>query len=124
MGTIDANTKLEEQMCPRRLEGADIRNPGPDHWELGRWDNGVWPHPFELPRTCSFCGAAHPEDVLRLMREKHWYPEATDKRYKRYLKPPEHSVSPVPPVKIYAQHWSSDQIEQFNTIIRMEPTSL
>jgi len=109
------------------------------NWYQGgtRWE---WPW---QPRTCSFCGGAHPDDILQLMRER-WEIEGTDKGYKRYVQPPGSSArheafivhmrdnakrmrepaegwrsegwSPVPPVKLYVQHFSEEQVKRFNTI--------
>jgi len=97
---------------------------GGDRWE---W---AW-----QPRTCSFCGGAHPDDILKLMREG-WEIEGTDKGYKRYVEPPRsgertlftgagcrgHKVAvrpwhAVPPVKLYVQHFSEEQVKRFNIIL-------
>lgn len=97
-----------------------------------------WAWPWQ-PRVCSFCGGAHPVDVIRLLDEG-WETEWSDKGYKAYLQPPgmrawrersqglmrqqHESVeafysardraysdlpwSPVPPVKIYLQHFGPE----------------
>jgi hypothetical protein len=97
-----------------------------------------WLHPWQ-PRTCSFCGGAHPEDALRLLEEG-WESEGTGKSYKRYLNPPgygDHVArcvaavrggqptapleaghwSPTPPVKVYLQHWNQEQCARANALI-------
>lgn len=91
------------------------------------------------PRTCSYCGGAHPDDILRLIYEG-WEVEETTKAYKRYIEPPRvgtqtlegpycaiHESDPirvairnwhaVPPVKLYVQHFSDAQIEEFNKLL-------
>lgn len=104
------------------------RSPHGDLW-LPEW-------PAPVPRTCSFCGGCHPEDVLRLMAAG-WESEATDKWYKRYLHPPGFHAhiaaaaaapggpgagflsfpDPIPPVKVYVMHFTDAQIDRFNRII-------
>lgn len=113
---------------------------------LRRNPNGVcsdtmdeWIWGGAVPRTCSFCGGIHPEDALRLMADG-WCAESTTKFYKRYLHPPgwaeamrhnmrpdrrpadegdliEIPASPVPPIKLYVQHFSREQVERFNALI-------
>lgn len=91
-----------------------------------------WEWPWS-PRTCNYCGGAHPDDVLRLMREG-WEVEGTTKVYKRYLNPPGIAAryaeyyagkpvtpggwSPVPPVKIYVEHFTPAQVNEFNALLR------
>jgi hypothetical protein len=111
------------------------------NWMQGgtRWE---WPW---QPRTCSHCGGAHPEDIIRLVREG-WESEGTTKSYKRYIEPPRvglqkiqtcpvHSVEvaerawyAVPPVKLYVHHFNDAQVAEFNALIdsqraRMAPAS-
>lgn len=119
---------------------------GPAWWakriaEAFNWYQGgdTWKWQWQ-PRTCSYCGGAHPDDVLKLMRQD-WEVEATTKGYKRYLQPPGHRArhnaimarmrdhedpfgpglpetwSPVPPVKVYVQHFNDEQIRRFNEIV-------
>ncbi len=73
-----------------------------------------WRWPW-APRTCSFCGSAHPGDVRQLLAEG-WTVEHTGKGYKAYLRPPRDLFSPVPPVKIYSWHVSREDLG-------MEPAS-
>lgn len=101
--------------------------------------NVLWCYPGDQPRTCSFCGGVHPEDAIGLIRAG-WEVGGTDKGYKRYLEPPGHRShheavmqhlrsrnegampkgrypSPVPPVKLYVQHFSEAQIAAFNAAL-------
>ena len=98
-----------------------------DSWTTYRWGphyKARWPEGwaagqrilYDKPRTCSYCGGAHPDDVIALM-ERGWWVEATDKNYKRYLHAPSGLPEPSPPVKIYVQHFSEAQVDRFNKII-------
>jgi hypothetical protein len=113
------------------------------NWHIRRATNDLWLWPGDPPRTCNFCGGIHPEDAIRLVTEG-WEVQATDKDYKRYLHPPEYKKrqdaafeqyrrtksfddvpeiwSPVPPVKLYVQHLSEEQVAQFNDALRPKPT--
>jgi len=134
--------------CPRRPEGPFVL-PEEDKWETDRWDldwakwNWSW-----RPRTCSFCGGAHPEDVFKLIEEG-WELDKTDKCYKAYLMPPGTAQavqatlrairaskggalddsripsvwSPVPPVKIYTMHFNKDQVDQLNQLLAKQRAS-
>ena len=101
----------------------------------------TWEWPWQ-PRTCSFCGGVHPEDAARLVMEG-WDAGVTDKDYKWYLEPPgtreryiramkalrsEVRADPahkeerpgwaaVPPVKLYLQHFSTEQITKLNAAL-------
>lgn len=100
-----------------------------------------WMYPGEMPRTCSFCGGIHPEDAMALLRHG-WEIQTTDKWYKRYLEPPgsqkdsmaymrwlsdgrfrseeppkSRYASPVPPVKLYVQHFTEEQRARFNELL-------
>lgn len=111
-----------------------------DWWERGRWastkdqadaevaefmernPNGSIGNVFwewgEEPRTCSFCGGIHPDDAARLIREG-WCVDPTTKSYKRYLEPPKRRQGGlIPPVKVYVQHFSIDQIDVFNAALK------
>lgn len=117
-------------------------------WQRGFYGGTRWHWPWR-PRTCSFCGGVHPEDAIRLIREG-WDSEKTDKGYKWYLNPPgywewrqswrkfdtrEQMIAtgkvgdyvkpfprlPVPPVKLYVQHFSPEQIDRFNAALRECP---
>lgn len=95
------------------------RNGVVESWHIG-WET-YWPSP---PRTCSFCGCAHPADVIEMMKEG-WEAEVAKPGRKWYLNPPgtqecrekmlkgmranpnniiNEGRTPVPPVKIYAAH--------------------
>lgn len=111
------------------------RNPG------GSTGDHQWHGPPEQqPRTCSFCGGIHPDDAIELLRLG-WEVDRTDKRYKAYLNPggsrmrdqvlinrlreraerPFAAVpsvwSPLPPVKVYLQHFDEDQVDRANAAI-------
>lgn len=159
----------ERQRCGRRNEvAAALRQPlqagpegeRPDWWVSGeqrwgaverlraRWANArgryqggttwreCWGPP---PRTCSFCGGAHPDDAAAMLRFG-WESHGTTKQYKRYLEPAgsnayheklygPHRVSaealegvaspgsPVPPVKVYLQHFTQAQVDNFNAAL-------
>lgn len=157
----------EQQTCPRRAEGGPwSMEEDQDRWVTGRWlpDNPlgrladrwhrwlytktggsagsqVWPGPGPAPRTCSFCGGAHPADVTALILEHGWEVEPTTKWYKRYIQPPgyashidrllghmrEHFADregwpegprvPLPPVKVYVPHFDEDQRLAFNAAL-------
>jgi hypothetical protein len=100
--------------------------------------NVFWNYGGEQPRTCSFCGGIHPDDAIALIKAG-WTVDATTKSYKRYLEPPGYRdymerirragynveaageprvASPVPPVKLYTQHFSPEQIAAFNQVMR------
>jgi hypothetical protein len=111
-------------------------------WYIRGATNDLWLWPGEPPRTCSFCGGIHPDDAIKLLTEG-WEVEGTGKRY---LHPPgfrarhaplidsidrgtigggtsQHSWEPVPPVKLYDQHFNDEQIVRFNNAAlgRSEP---
>jgi len=86
------------------------------------------------PRTCAYCGGAHPDDVLALMRAG-WEDEIADRRHKGYLEPPGsraemvarlkakafpkaagESFHPSPPLKFYVVHFSSEQLADLNRL--------
>lgn len=134
--------KVEAQSCPRRTGelGPWKRDEGLDAWERGRLaatqeeadaevaefmtahPNGsighvLWSYGGEQPRTCSFCGGVHPEDAIALIVSG-WRVGGTDKSYKRYIEPPLGQPHPVPPVKVYAQHFTPEQVDAFNAALR------
>ena len=103
----------------------------------GSIGNTQWPGPGEMPRVCSYCGGVHPDDAVRLIREG-WTVAGTDKGYKRYMEPPGYrawcrrvdecwpdraaagdppAALPIPPVKVYTQHFSEEQITAFNAAL-------
>lgn len=108
-------------------------------WKGNRFYGGTyWPEGFDPPRTCSFCGSVHPEDAITLLQAG-WEVECTGKSYKRYLQPPGYRTaidttrqqirergqyrwagprSPVPPVKLYVQHMTQQDIDRFNEALR------
>ncbi len=90
-----------------------LRNRLPNPYQGGtQWR---WPR---APRTCSFCGCAHPDDVIQLLEEG-WRLERTTKGYKHYVEPPRSSGwSPVPPVKLYGARVSEAQVDRINVAMR------
>ncbi len=81
--------------CPRRGESPLGNVPGAsDRWRSGAevWGDGRdhthFPPGVSAPRTCSYCGSAHPEDVLTLMAAGWENERATGKNYKGYLHVP------------------------------------
>lgn len=109
-------------------------------WETDRWgkrDSDRWPEAFQKPRSCSYCGSVHPDDVIALI-EQGWEFDPSTKSYKSYWNPPGHAahtedvlanldnldkigepqhVSPVPPVKLYHNHLSPDQLANINSLL-------
>ena len=106
-----------------------------------RWigDHRHFPEGFRKPRTCSFCGGAHPDDVMELIKAG-WEVDPSDKSYKTYVHPPgnvtqtykdlernfvQDPLTPMeraqrirdvtPPIKLYAQHISPEQLAELNT---------
>lgn len=113
----------------------------------GRYYGGAyWPRGAPKPRVCSFCGSAHPDDAIALVKLG-WEVHAPNDPRKRFLHPSGHRQyverlwhdvmaeadgspmekapevrSPVPPVRIYTQHFSSGQIVAFNeALARQSP---
>lgn len=97
-----------------------------------------WLWPWGPPRVCSFCGAVHPEDAIRLRREG-WEVEICDNPGKAYLNPPGTRArrdailsqmredgpevdwervpdvwSPVPPVIVRGYHFTAKSLQEFN----------
>jgi hypothetical protein len=99
-------------------------------------NSDLWLWTWGPPRTCDYCGSVHPEDALRLLSEG-WEQEFA-KSYKAYLHPPGYKTrleaflasirdknrepgegvpsvwEPIPPVKLYMQHCTKEQVGQFN----------
>lgn len=136
--------KIEKLVCPRRNEGYIPEFVGDnDTWETNTWDmkgkNDYWPYGFDKPRTCSFCGGVNIDDAIKLIEEG-WEIHTTTKPYKWYLEPPgtiayrrrvinamgdeekvkivfgEPIKSAVPPVKMYGQHATKEQITKLNLL--------
>lgn len=125
---------------------SDQRRRAGKSWRLVRWIAEVcnwssggtkWEWPWQ-PRTCSYCGGAHPEDLIRLLIEG-WESHGTDKGYKWYMEPPGYfkafalrmrayrkdagktppNAMPrvwgaVPPVKLYTMHFDTVQLQRAN----------
>lgn len=133
-----------ELWCRRRGEGPAGRFPGPDAWKQGHWHltqesadaetaefmskhpsgsvgDLLWHGPGAPPRTCSFCGGANVDDVIELLKLG-WQLHGTDKGYKWYVEPPNPSWHPIPPVKLYSQHFESqEQVDRLNAAAGRTP---
>ena len=136
--------KLEEQTCPRSIGQPRAFDP-PDHWEPGtlRWKldrEDYWPDGEPMPRCCSYCGGGHPDDLLALLA-RGWQIDVSTKAYKAYVEPPGgearrraigcaiagHAEFPhpmpagprgvVPPLKLYADHFTKAQIDELNRLL-------
>ena len=135
---------MSEQLCPRRAEGP-FNFPSSDAWVLNRWIDHPR---LKSVRTCSYCGGTHPEDVLQLFREGWEHgattkgykgyvelpgTEAYQQAFLAYIqdgglesgKPtPEPLVDKsmlmtgMPPIKFYIQHFSKEQIDELNALIK------
>lgn len=87
-------------------------------WNENRWgerDSDKWPEGFPKPRTCSFCGSVHPDDLLALVKAG-WTCEMSTKRYKSYWHPPKGQV--IPPVKLYSNHVTQEQAKELNAALK------
>lgn len=111
-------------------------------WETDRWsgrhDSDRWPEAFPKPRTCSYCGSVHPDDLIALV-EQGWEMEQSTKSYKTYWHPPGYHTAmqklmtdmnlfheapeaspyadPVPPVKLYGNHLTQEHADRINKIL-------
>ena len=105
-GIIKLLRRRGRQTCPRRIREAGPwdKSEGLDFWETRRG--------YGRMRFCSFCGGAHPEDVIEATRHGAWV-ESTTKNYKAYLHKDEWKGRQV---KIYFQHFSEEQRERGNAI--------
>jgi hypothetical protein len=142
----------ETQTCPRRQENphADHAFPGPDHWEADRWRDNPWPEQLgEPPRLCSFCGGAHPDDIIALLERGFEHERAAYKTYKGYIHEPGYGDYmrallaamqedpesahvkagsaapdrvgiPGPPVKLYIQHFTDEQRKRLNELLKTQ----
>lgn len=109
--------------CPRD-EAGPMFHQLPHQWNKGykRWKDpsDKWPDSeTPKPRTCNYCGGAHPEDVLILIKDHGWRVEPTTKNYKFYLNPG-NGEGPVPPVKGYIQHWTAEELELLNAQLQKQ----
>lgn len=92
-----------------------------DYWHEVLWTPGFgkWTSQQKPPRTCSHCGGVHPEDAITLVAAG-WTVESTYKLYRKVLHPPPPHADPVPLVKVMLQHFSLDEREQFNEVLRAQ----
>ena len=122
-------------ICPQSLPHID---PGPHEWQTNRWSD--WEGPGEHPRTCSYCGSVHPEDVIKLI-EQGWEIHPSTKSYKWYIELPgtaDHQAGFLKaigndeymeaekanpfkrlssPMKLYGQHTDKDQQNRLNRLL-------
>lgn len=133
------NADEEAVKAEHAREDAEQLASGQGKINRGPW-NDRWLWSWGPARSCSFCGCVHPEDALNLLKEG-WESETTGKSYKRYLHPPGWKTwceafsasikdvnrepgqgvpsiwEPTPPMKLYVQHMSDDQIKEYNAIM-------
>lgn len=89
-------------------------------WRVAQWgerDSDRWPEGFPQPRTCSYCGSAHPEDLMELVKLG-WVCEMSTKPYKSYWNPPKGQIGAIPPVKLYNNHVNQEWAEKVNAALR------
>jgi len=113
--------QLEKQTCGRRMTELgpwDIKE-NDDEWTVDSWSSQPgsdrpWKGPGPIPRTCSFCGGINPDDAL-VLKSLGWWLEPA-KSYKLYMHGPKAPdgkyFNPVPPVKVYTQHFTKDQLQK------------
>lgn len=123
-GSFEEFNPIEEELqtCPRRVGelGPWEYKDNLDRWKRSKWHSyyksNRWPDDFEKPRTCSFCGSVHPDDLVDLLK-KGWRVGNTDKSYKKYIEAPIGYKSPIPPLKLYVMHCSQEQINKLNKAV-------
>ena len=119
--------KVPMGTCPHWIPGSWTASRWVDsfrHWVWARrtgqapntMGSTLWPGPLPVPQVCSYDGGVHPEDAIRLVRAG-WTVQGTDKSYKRYLDAPTGCCNPIPPIKVYVDHFDADQIRRFNQAI-------
>jgi len=137
------DNSLERLFCPRRM--GDFVVTDTDYWKNDRWGNGQWPEGVGAqPRSCSYCGCAHIDEVITLIRDYRWEIEPSTKIYKWYINPPGHrlfleevarqfeleDVDPIiienlsnnrvrlggPPMKIYGIHTTHEQRQELQKL--------
>ncbi|WP_423396072.1 hypothetical protein [Burkholderia sp. LMG 21824] len=110
------NSTPQRFNCPRRLVA--VATPE-DEWRDDRWsrDDSDWPDVCtKPPRTCSYCGGVNPDDVIPLLIAG-WHVEPTTKYYKFYLND-QQGQSALPPVKVYLMHWTREQVERADAVLK------
>ncbi len=103
----------EIHTCPRRAESFRQIEEGKDTWEI-RGDD----------KCCSYCGSIHPERVLELIRI-HGFGiiGSTDKGYKFYVTRDTVPNAGFGGIKFYVQHFSQDQIDEYNQLVKAHKQS-
>ncbi|HYC27881.1 MAG TPA: hypothetical protein VEB42_03680, partial [Chitinophagaceae bacterium] len=102
----------EVQTCPRRMNefGPWKHEENLDTWKIRGED-----------KCCSFCGSVHPERVIELVKQHGpQIIQTTDKGYKFYISRPEVPNASFGGIKTYLQHWSEDQVAQYNAILHTD----
>lgn len=85
-------------LCPRRCEGGYAMHENErDFWSMDRGH-----------RHCSYCGSAHPDDVIAGVEAGTVELGPTDKSYKSYL-----TGGTFKHAKFYFQHLSPEQMDRF-----------
>lgn len=132
--------------CPLRAgEPVPRTTPfGPDLWERDRWSpswparllawwerwTGLsrrrrpvrWPRNLQPPRSCSFCGALHPEDAIAFVRlhgGRGWRVRRSTNTRRWILPYPGTGIlRPRPALKVHLQHLTGEEVERFNREVR------
>jgi hypothetical protein len=105
-GHVTLGTKTPPTMCARC---------GSNDLEPGNISRGTWPVGTKPPRTCSFCGGAHPDDAIDLLKAG-FRLQRTDKAFKYYINDAaDHSMAP--PVKLYGNHVSPEHARRINAAL-------
>jgi hypothetical protein len=99
--------------CPRRLETGQV----PGGVFKGAEEKDKWEKRGDDP-CCSYCGSIKPSRVFDLVRE-HGFGiiGSTDKGYKYYLTRPNVPNASFGGIKFYLQHFSQDDINEYNTLL-------
>lgn len=96
----------EEVKCPRN-PGFGPLTKGPHYWNKVGDD-----------RVCGYCGSLHPEDLLKLVKERGpQIIQRTDKDYKIYVNRPEVPNASFGAIKFYTPHLSKEQLDELNRLI-------
>ena len=110
------NTGEMHRCASRDSNGFDVdgksKDGAPDEWMRQGVDH-----------CCSYCGSAHPEDVLTIMRERGFGAiEFTSKGYKWYINRPEVPNASFGAIKYYRWHDTPEFLEAFRglTVLKSE----
>lgn len=102
----------EAQTCQRRMSEAGPweYKEGIDVWHKRDGEDG--------PRTCSFCGSVHPNDVIEIIKGGGTTEKATGKSYKGYLYRGATQTHLPSHMKFYLQHFSQEQVDALNAAMK------